>query len=56
MILVSDVDEIFSPKTVTAIDRKSLCTTIHQNFYNYQFNLQVYNTDGTSRKCKVIMV
>lgn len=32
MILVSDVDEIFSPKTLTAIDRKSLCTTIHQIF------------------------
>lgn len=53
LILVSDVDEIFSPETVLNINHKTLCTTIYQNFYNYQFNLQVFNTDGSPRKCKL---
>jgi beta-1,4-mannosyl-glycoprotein beta-1,4-N-acetylglucosaminyltransferase len=51
LILVSDVDEIFSPEAIAAINPKKLCTTIRQNFYNYQFNLQVFNVDGTPRKC-----
>lgn len=51
LILVSDVDEIFSPDTVRAINPRALCTTIHQNVFNYQFNLRVHNTDGTPRKC-----
>jgi beta-1,4-mannosyl-glycoprotein beta-1,4-N-acetylglucosaminyltransferase len=53
LILVSDVDEIFSPRVVASINPKKLCTTIYQNFYNYQFNLQVFNTDNTPRKCKL---
>ncbi|HDR2748312.1 TPA: benzoate transporter [Enterobacter asburiae] len=53
LILVSDVDEIFSPQVVASINPKKLCTTIYQNFYNYQFNLQVFNTDNTPRKCKL---
>ncbi|MBD3706707.1 hypothetical protein IE994_16780 [Enterobacter hormaechei] len=40
LILVSDVDEIFSPDTVRAINPRALCTTIHQNVFNYQFNLR----------------
>ncbi|MGP6135228.1 benzoate transporter [Enterobacter chuandaensis] len=51
LILVSDVDEIFMPQTVQAINPKALCTTIHQNVFNYQFNLQVHNMDDTPRKC-----
>lgn len=53
LILVSDVDEIFSPDIISSINRKKLCTTIYQNFYNYQFNMQVFNTDGSPRKCKL---
>lgn len=53
LILISDVDEIFNPKIIAEISTRSLCTVIHQNFYNYQFNLQVFNTDGTARLCKL---
>lgn len=53
LILVSDVDEIFSPQVIASINPKKLCSTIYQNFYNYQFNLQVFNTDSTPRKCKL---
>ncbi|WLS80906.1 benzoate transporter [Erwinia pyri] len=51
IILVSDVDEIFDPVIIATIQKNKLCTIIHQNFYNYQFNLQVFNTDGSPRKC-----
>lgn len=51
VILVSDVDEIFSPDAIRFINPKKLCTTLHLNFYNYQFNMQVFNKDGTPRKC-----
>lgn len=51
LVLVSDIDEIFKPHVIPAINRKKLCTVIHQNFYNYQFNLQVFNINGTPRKC-----
>lgn len=53
LILVSDVDEIFSPEAIRAINPKKLCTTLHMGFYNYQFNLQVFNTDGSERLCKL---
>jgi len=53
LILVSDVDEIFNPQVLSKINKRNLCTTIHQNFYNYQFNLQVFNVDGTPRLCKL---
>ncbi|ELV2795779.1 hypothetical protein AZ021_001343 [Enterobacter ludwigii] len=51
IILISDVDEIFDPAVIDRINPRHLCTTIHQNFYNYQFNMQVFNTNGTPRKC-----
>ncbi len=53
LILISDVDEIFYPESVTAINPKRLCTTLYMSFYNYQFNLQVFNPDGTRRLCKL---
>lgn len=53
LILISDVDEIFSPLVIGSINASKLCTTLYQNFYNYQFNLQVFNTDNTPRKCKL---
>lgn len=49
IILVSDVDEIFSPAAIAKINPKHLCTTINQDFYNYQFNMQVFNADGSPR-------
>lgn len=51
LILVSDVDEIFSPQVIASINPNKLCTTLYQDFYNYQFNLQVFNTNDTPRKC-----
>ena len=51
LILVSDVDEIFTPEVIKSINANKLCTTLYQNFYNYQFNLQVFNTNNTPRKC-----
>lgn len=53
LILVSDVDEIFSPASIKAINPRKLCTTLYMNFYNYQFNLQVFNADGSKRLCKL---
>lgn len=53
LIFISDVDEIFSPEVIQSVNSNKLCTTIYQNFYNYQFNLQVFNTDGYPRKCKL---
>ncbi|WP_137903662.1 benzoate transporter [Enterobacter sp. 2VL] len=52
IILVSDVDEIFRPDVVKSINPKHLCTILHMPFYNYQFNLQVFNMDGSERQCK----
>lgn len=51
IIIVSDVDEIFKPEAIKKINPRHLCTTIHQDFYNYQFNMQVFNKDGSPRKC-----
>lgn len=53
LILISDVDEVFNPDALKKINKNILCTVIHQNFYNYQFNLQVLNTDGSPRLCKL---
>lgn len=53
LILIADVDEIYDPKIIPQINPRKLCTTIYQNFYNYQFNLQVLNNDGTPRLCKL---
>jgi beta-1,4-mannosyl-glycoprotein beta-1,4-N-acetylglucosaminyltransferase len=52
IILVSDVDEIFNPCVIDKINASRLCTTIYMNFYNYQFNMQVFNTDESPRQCK----
>ncbi|WP_431644164.1 benzoate transporter [Enterobacter asburiae] len=53
LIFISDVDEIFSPETIESVNPNKLCSTIYLNFFNYQFNMQVFNTDGTPRKCKL---
>ncbi|MBY4838553.1 benzoate transporter [Pantoea sp. DY-5] len=53
LILVSDVDEIFNPAIIKKINPKKLCTILHMPFYNYQFNLQVFNTDGSERQCRL---
>lgn len=51
IIIISDVDEIFTPEAIKQINPKKLCTTFHMNFFNYQFNLQVFNKDGSPRLC-----
>ena len=51
IILISDVDEIFTPEAIRQINPSHLCTIFHMGFYNYQFNLQVFNTDGCTRLC-----
>lgn len=51
IIIVSDVDEIIRPEALSAYKPNYLCSTLYQNFYNYQFNLQVFNTNGTPRLC-----
>lgn len=52
IVMVSDVDEIFRPEVAQNINPKYLCTILHMPFYNYQFNLQVFNVDGSERQCK----
>lgn len=51
IIIISDVDEIINPECISRFGHRHLCTTVHQNFYNYKFNIQVMNDDGTPRKC-----
>lgn len=51
IILISDVDEIFNPESLKKIKPNKIFTTFHMNFYNYQFNLQVFNKDGSKRLC-----
>lgn len=51
IIIISDVDEIISPVALQHFNKRALCTVLHLNFYNYQFNLQVFNADGSPRKC-----
>lgn len=53
LILISDVDEIFRPEVIRKINPKTLCTILHMPFYNYQFNLQVFNPDGSARQCRL---
>jgi len=53
IIIVSDVDEIPHPDAIKQFSRWHLCTTIYQNFYNFKFNLQVMNDNGTPRLCKL---
>ena len=53
IIIVSDVDEIPRPEALSQYRRHYLCLTLHQNFYNYKFNLQVLNEDGTPRQVKL---
>lgn len=53
LIFISDVDEIYNPSVISRVNPRRLCTVFYQNFYNYQFNLQVFNKDGTPRLCKL---
>lgn len=52
-IIVSDVDEILRPEAIAAFSPNHLCTTVYQQFYNFKFNLQVLNDDGSPRLCKL---
>lgn len=54
IIIISDVDEIISPAALQHFNKRALCTILHLNFYNYQFNLQVFNPDGSPRKCTLV--
>ncbi len=51
IIMVSDVDEIFNPNIIDKINPKRLCTILHMPYFNYQFNLQVFNADDSERQC-----
>jgi len=51
IIIISDVDEIINPAALQRFNKRALCNVLHLNFYNYQFNLQVFNADGSPRKC-----
>ena len=53
IIIISDVDEIINSESISQFSHFHLCTILHQNFYNYKFNIQVLNNDGSARKCKL---
>lgn len=53
IIMVSDVDEIPRPDALKQFSPRHLCTTLYQNFYNYKFNVQVLNDDGSARLCRL---
>lgn len=53
IIIVSDVDEIPRPEALKQFSARHLCTTLYQNFYNFKFNVQVLNEDGSARLCKL---
>ncbi|WP_409373196.1 benzoate transporter [Pantoea sp. ACRSB] len=53
VIIVSDVDEIPRPEALSRFSRRHICTTLYQNFYNFKFNVQVLNDDGSPRLCKL---
>lgn len=53
IILVSDVDEIPRPEALKQFSPHYLCTTLYQNFYNFKFNVQVLNDDGSARLCRL---
>ncbi len=52
-IMISDVDEIIRPEKLKEFNPKKLVNIFYLDFYNYQFNLQVFNSDGSPRKCKL---
>lgn len=51
VVIISDVDEIIHPEAIGKYSPLYLCSVLHQTFYNYQFNLQVFNGDGKPRIC-----
>lgn len=53
IIIISDVDEIIKPECISLFSHAHICTTVHQDFFNYKFNIQVMNDDGSPRKCKL---
>lgn len=53
IIMVSDVDEIPRPEALKQFSPRHLCTTLYYNFYNYKFNVQVLNDDGSARLCRL---
>ena len=53
IIMVSDVDEIPRPEALRQFSAAHLCTTLYQNFYNFKFNVQVLNEDGSQRLCSL---
>lgn len=53
IVIVSDVDEIFKPQSIQQFSMNHLCTTVHQHFYNFKFNVKVLNDDGSPRLCKL---
>ncbi|MFB6327216.1 benzoate transporter [Pantoea deleyi] len=53
IIMVSDVDEIPRPEALKQFSSRHLCTTLYQNFYNFKFNVQVLNDDGSARLCRL---
>jgi len=53
IIIVSDVDEIPRPEALNAFSSSHLCTTLYQSFYNFKFNVQVLNEDGSERLCRL---
>ena len=53
IIIVSDVDEIPRPEALAQFSSRHICTTLYQNFYNFKFNVQVLNDDGSPRLCKL---
>lgn len=53
IIIVSDVDEISHPEAIKAFSRRHLCTTLHQQYFNFKFIVRVLNEDGTPR-CAIL--
>lgn len=53
IIIVSDVDEIPRPEAIKKFSSRHLCTVLYQHFYNFKFNVQVLNEDGSLRLCKL---
>ncbi|AOE41723.1 benzoate transporter [Pantoea agglomerans] len=49
IVIVSDVDEIPRPEAIKAFSHQHLCTTLHQQYFNFKFNVRVLNEDGTPR-------
>jgi len=49
IIIVSDVDEIPLPQAIEQFSHRHLCTTLHQQYFNFKFNVRVLNDDNTPR-------